>query len=83
MKNDYDSLVSYTQSVSIEDKESIEKYINLYPPYSDYNFASLWVWNTKKNILVSRLNNNLDYRFNMPTNQKETINNGELGKKSP
>ncbi len=72
------------KSVSIEDKESIEKYINLYPPYSDYNFASLWVWNTKKNILVSRLNNNLDYRFNMPHQSKgNNDNNGELGKKSP
>lgn len=58
------------KSISIEDKDDIEKYVNLYPPYSDYNFASLWVWNTKEDILASRLNDNLVIKFNDYLTQK-------------
>lgn len=41
------------------DQTDIEKITKQYLPYSDFNFACLWSWDVKDNILVSELNDNL------------------------
>jgi len=51
------------KKLALEDKEEIENFTKIYPPYSDYNFVSLWVYNIKDDIIVSKLNNNLIVRF--------------------
>lgn len=43
----------------LEDKEEIENFTKQHPPYSDFNFVSLWNWNIKKNTRFSWLNGNL------------------------
>lgn len=49
--------------LEIADKFDIEKFTNEYPPYSDFNFMSLWSWDTQNNIQISKLNNNLVILF--------------------
>ncbi|MFH0773288.1 MAG: phosphatidylglycerol lysyltransferase domain-containing protein [bacterium] len=44
-------------------KEDIEKLTHLFPPYSDYNFTSLWTYDTDSSIEISLLNENLIVRF--------------------
>jgi len=51
------------KKLAIGDKKEIEKIIKRYPPYSDYNFVSLWSYNTKGSIKISLLNNNLVVKF--------------------
>lgn len=51
------------KKLAIEGKKEIEKIIKRYPPYSDYNFVSLWSYNTKGSIEISLLNNNLVVKF--------------------
>lgn len=45
------------------DRDVINKFIEKYPPYSDYNFVSLWSWNIKEQFRISQLNKNLVIRF--------------------
>lgn len=47
----------------LEDKESIYTLTSKFPPSSDYNFVSLWSYNVKNDIIVSRLHQNLILRF--------------------
>lgn len=47
------------KKLELSDKEEIEKFTHLYPPYSDYNFASLWTYNIDDAVEISVLNNNL------------------------
>ena len=51
------------KSISIDDRQSLEKYISSFPPYSDFNFMSLLTWNTDDCILVSKLFGNLVIQF--------------------
>ena len=51
------------KKITVKDKEEIEKIIKQYPPYSDYNFVSLWSYNTKGSIKISLLNGNLTVKF--------------------
>lgn len=51
------------KKITTEDRKDIEFYTNQYPPYSDFNFTSLWAWDTKNQVLVSSLNNNLVVLF--------------------
>ncbi len=51
------------KKLSIDDQKNVEKYINSFPPYSDYNFISLWSWNTDNKIELSLLNENLVIKF--------------------
>ncbi len=53
------------------DREAIEHFTNEFPPYSDFNFASLYSWNTRKKMMVSQLHHNLvivfyDYISDIP-----------------
>lgn len=49
--------------LELSDRESIQKITNLYPPYSDFNFTSLWSWDVQNAIKVSILNDNLVIRM--------------------
>jgi hypothetical protein len=51
------------KKVSIEDKKDIEFYTHQYKPYSDFNFTSLWVWDTDDKRMISILNDNLVVLF--------------------
>ena len=45
--------------VVLEDKDVFHSFTSKFPPYSDFNFTSLWSYNTKNDIKISNLNNNL------------------------
>lgn len=47
----------------MQDKNTIEAIAKQYPPYSDYNFVSLWCYNTKNSVEISILNENLVIKF--------------------
>lgn len=51
------------RNIAITDKKIVEKYVNSFPPYSDYNFMSLFTWNIKNCIFISQLNGNLIIKF--------------------
>src|SRR6266403_59073 len=75
------------KKLELADKEVFEQQTKKFPPYSDYNFVSLWSYNTEDDVTFSFLNDNLvmkfrDYITNEPfytflgTNKvQETINN--------
>ncbi len=59
------------KKLELEDKELIEKYTLRYGGYSDFNFVSLWSYNTEDDITISILNDNLVVRFrDYITNEK-------------
>ena len=41
----------------------INQFIAAHPPYSDFNFISLWSWDHAQTVRISQLNNNLVIRF--------------------
>lgn len=49
--------------LNFDHKKEVKKITDKIPPYSDYNFVSLWSYDTKNNIQLSRLNNNLVIKF--------------------
>src|SRR5436190_24390929 len=51
------------KSLKIEDQQQIESYTQKYLPYSDFNFVSLWCYDTNKDVIFSWINNNLIIRF--------------------
>lgn len=73
------------KKLELTDKTLFEKYTMKFPPYSDYNFVSVYSYNTEELIKISTYNNNLvvmftDYISNKPflsfignTNVRETI----------
>ena len=52
-----------SKKLTIGDWLQVEKYTKHFPPYSDHNFTSLWVWDTKGKIRISSLNGNLVVKF--------------------
>ncbi len=51
------------KKITIRDKAVIDRFVSRYDPYSDFNFVSLYSWNTDKNTALSRLNGNLVIRL--------------------
>lgn len=51
------------KKVEESDQETIESYTLRFPPYSDFNFFSLWSWDTNEKRMVSELHGNLVVRF--------------------
>ena len=51
------------KKLELNDQEAVESFIKNHPPYSDYNFVSLWSYNTQEKIEVSNLNANLVIKF--------------------
>jgi hypothetical protein len=49
--------------VALEDREAIEAHTCRFEPYSDFNFTSLWAWDTSEARLISDLEGNLVVRF--------------------
>lgn len=45
------------------DRKDVEQITNQFPPYSDFNFVSLWSWNTKEMMQLSLLHGNLVVLF--------------------
>lgn len=51
------------KKIELADKKEINAIVNTYEPYSDFNFTSLWSYNTHNDFSVSVLNNNLVIKF--------------------
>ena len=51
------------KKLQISDQKEIEAYTAAFPPYSDFEFASLWAWDFKDEIELSWLNANLVVKF--------------------
>ncbi len=49
--------------LELSDRTSIESYTSKYAPYSDFNFTSLWAWDTEGKRQISELNGNLVVLF--------------------
>lgn len=52
------------KNLELNDKDDIESITKKYPPYSDFNFISMWAWDIKGEMRVSKLNENLVVKFN-------------------
>lgn len=57
------------KKISTEDRKDVESFTHKYEPYSDFNFTSLWSWDTNDERMISQLNDNLvviftDYESN-------------------
>lgn len=52
-----------TKKLEIGDRLHIQNFVKQFPPYSDYNFTSLFSWNTDNAIEISELNGNLVVKF--------------------
>ena len=51
------------KKVDVSDREAVEAFTHRFPPYSDFNFTSLWAWDTSGERMISTLNGNLVVRF--------------------
>ena len=51
------------KNLEISDKKEVETITHQFEPYSDYNFVSLWSYNVKEEIQISKLNDNLVIKF--------------------
>src|SRR6185436_18619332 len=51
------------KKLELTDKEEVEKFTSKFPPYSDFNFVSMWSWDIKGEMRLSMLNGNLVVRF--------------------
>jgi len=51
------------KKLELADKEAIEQFTKDFPPYSDFDFISMYTWNIEGKIFVSELNNNLVVQF--------------------
>jgi hypothetical protein len=51
------------KNIELSDKEEVESFTRGYAPYSDFNFVSLYSWDTKREMGLSQLNGNLVIRF--------------------
>lgn len=47
------------KNIEWTDRTEVEQFTKEFPPYSDFNFVSLWSWNTSENMQLSNLNGNL------------------------
>jgi len=51
------------ETVDVAHREAVEAFTHAHEPYSDFNFTSLWAWDTSGERMVSQLNGNLVVRF--------------------
>ena len=51
------------KKLELSNKEEIENFTSKFPPYSDFNFISMWCWDIKGETRISKFNNNLVVRF--------------------
>lgn len=53
----------YLSKLKLVDKKQINNFIKHFPPYSDYNFTSMWTYDTDESIEATFLNGNLVIKF--------------------
>lgn len=51
------------KKLSLEDKDQVDAITAKYPPYSDFEFASMWAWDVKGEMALAELHSNLVVRF--------------------
>ena len=51
------------KKLELSDKDEVESFTKKFPPYSDFNFISMWSWDVKAEVRISELNGNLVVRF--------------------
>lgn len=51
------------KKIEVSDKEDVEKITSQFAPYSDFNFLSMWSWDTAGLLQISTLNDNLVVKF--------------------
>jgi hypothetical protein len=51
------------QRLELSHKPLVKTYTTKFPPYSDYNFNSIWSYNVENDIIISDLHDNLIVRF--------------------
>ncbi len=51
------------KKLELTDRKDVENFTSKFPPYSDFNFVSLWSWNIKDEMRLSILNDNLVVHF--------------------
>lgn len=51
------------KELELSDRELVERVTSKYPPYSDFNFVSMYSWDVNGEMRISRLNDNLIVRF--------------------
>ena len=51
------------KKLELSDRKDLEKFTSKFPPYSDFNFVSMWAWDTKGEMQISQLNGNLVVQF--------------------
>lgn len=51
------------KKLTLDDRHIIEEFVKQHPPYSDFNFTSLWCWNTNDTTMYSYLNKNLVFKM--------------------
>lgn len=51
------------KKLELSDKKDVEQFTSKFPPYSDFNFISMWSWNVKEGMSISILNENLVVKF--------------------
>lgn len=49
--------------LALQDHSILQPFLNRFEPYSDYNFASMWCYNTKEKMEIAQLHNNLIVKF--------------------
>ena len=51
------------KNIEISDRDDVKRFLRDYPPYSDFDFTTLWSWDVDENRGLSMLSNNLIVRF--------------------
>src|SRR3989344_4020231 len=51
------------KKLELSDKQEIETFTSSWTPYSDFNFTSLWCWDTWGKTRLSKLNGNLIFKL--------------------
>ncbi len=51
------------KKLELSDKADVEAFTHKYPPYSDFNFVSMYSWNVQEKMEISQLNGNLVVKF--------------------
>jgi hypothetical protein len=51
------------KSLELTDRADVEEITRNFPPYSDFNFTSMWSWDVHGQMKISNLNGNLVVRF--------------------
>lgn len=49
--------------LEVGDERDVGGFISAFPPYSDFNFTSLWAWDVRNQVGLSRIGDNLVVRF--------------------